>query len=214
MSILPWRVRNFLAQNFPLAYHLATASRRVNSADYWDGRLEATWDGPVRNRPDKNRLVEFLTPSDGRILDIGCGNGSILRYLKSCGYTRLWGLEHSAYACQRLSADGIAMINGSLLDIPAGTEPFDVVIASQVLEHVIWRDRFMREAKDVLRPDGKMLVFVPDNCLNPLSEPEHVAVYTRKTLTRFLGRHFAGVQVFQINDQGASVLFAQVTGAW
>lgn len=213
MSIIPWRVRNFLAQNFPLAYHLAVAPGRVNSADYWDSRLAATWDNPVRNRPDKNRMIESLTSPEERILDIGCGNGGILRHLKSRGYDRLCGLEHSAYACQRLIAEGIAMINGSLLDIPADTEPFDVVIASQVLEHIIRRGRFMRELKTVLRPGGRVLVFVPDNRLNPLSEPEHVAVYTQKTLSRFLRRHFSGVEVFQIDDQGAPVLFAQAQGA-
>lgn len=212
MSIIPWRIRNFLAQNCPLAYHLVNAPRRINSPDYWDRRLAATWDSPVRNRPHKNRLIEFLTTPGERILDVGCGNGDLLRYLRSRGYQKLTGLEHSAYACRRLIAGGIDMINGSLLDIPGDNEPYDVVIASQVLEHVIWRDRFMREIKANLRPGGRLMVFVPDNCLNPLSEPEHVAVYTRKSLTRFLHRHFAGVEAFQVDDQGAPVLFAQARG--
>lgn len=213
MSIVPWRVRNFFAQNFPLAYHLAVAPRRINSPDYWDDRLAATWDSPMRNRPDKNRLIELLTTPQERILDVGCGNGAILRHLKNRGYESLCGLEHSAYACRRLTSEGVAMINGSLHDIPVDDEPYDVVIASQVLEHIIRRDRFMHEIKAVLRPTGRVMVFVPDNCLNPLSEPEHVAVYTLKTLTRFLLRHFSGVEAFQVNDEGAPVLFAQARSA-
>lgn len=218
MSLVPWRVRNFLAQNFPLAYHLAVAPRRVHSADYWDERLAASWDSPVRNRPGKNRLVESLTSPDDRILDVGCGNGGLLRHLKERGYGKLHGLEHSAYACRRLSAEGLAMTNGSLLDMASqntatGGEPFEVVIASQVLEHVIRRDRFLREIKAVLGPAGRVLLFVPNNRLNPLSEPEHVAVYTAKTLTRFLRRHFTEVAVSPIDDEGAPVLFAQAQGA-
>ena len=194
----------------PLAYHLAFTSRKVHSAAYWDQRLEESWDSPSRHWPGKNRLIESLTAKHQRILDIGCGNGGILRHLQSCGYTRLYGLEHSAYACQRLTDEGITMIHGSLQNIPRTSERFDVVIASQVLEHIIPRDRFIRELKAVLHPDGRVLVFVPDNCLNPLDEPEHVAVYTRATLGRFLSRHFAEVEVKSIVERDAPILFAQM----
>jgi 2-polyprenyl-3-methyl-5-hydroxy-6-metoxy-1,4-benzoquinol methylase len=208
MPIIPWRVRNFFAQTMPLAYHLIFTGRDVHSAAYWDRRLEESWDSPSRNWPAKNRLIESLTSPDQRILDIGCGNGGILRHLKNCGYTGLVGLEHSAYACGRLAGEGITMIEGSLHDLPETGAPFDVVIASEVLEHIIRRDRFIGEIKKVLHPDGCVLVFVPNNCLNPLDEPEHVAVYSKTTLARFLARHFAAVEVTETMERDAPILFA------
>jgi SAM-dependent methyltransferase len=207
--VLSWRIQNFLAQNLPLAYHLVFSSRQVHSPEYWDRRLEESWDDPSRNWPEKNRLIESLTSPADRILDVGCGNGSVLRYLRGRGYAGLCGLEHSAYACRRLAGEGITMVNGSMFDIPPDAEKFDVVIVSQVLEHVIRRERFMREIKAVLRSEGRVLVFVPDNCLNPLEEPEHVAVYTRRTLARFLGRHFAEVDVRPMSERDAPILFGR-----
>jgi cyclopropane fatty-acyl-phospholipid synthase-like methyltransferase len=195
-----------------MAYHLAFTPRRVHSAAYWDRRLEESWDAPSRDWPERNRLIERLTGPDQHILDIGCGNGGLLRYLKSRGYTQLRGLEHSAYACRRLAEAGIAMTLGSLHDISPVGEQFDVVIASQVLEHVIRRNRFMRQIKAALRAEGRVLVFVPDNCLNPLEEPEHVAVYTKASLARFLNRHFDKVEVSAIVERDAPNLFAQMRG--
>ncbi|MGB8843325.1 MAG: methyltransferase domain-containing protein [Aliidongia sp.] len=193
----------------PLTYHLAFSRREVHSAAYWDQRLAESWDSPSRHWPEKNRLIESLTSPDQRILDIGCGNGGILRHLQNRGYTGLVGLEHSAYACRRLAGEGINMIQGSLHDLPETEAPFDVVIASQVLEHIIRRDRFIREIKKVLRPEGCVLVFVPNNCLNPLDEPEHVAVYSKPTLTRFLARHFGEVEVTETMERDAPILFAR-----
>jgi SAM-dependent methyltransferase len=150
-------------------------------------------------------------PTD-RILDIACGTGSILRALFAAGYRDLHALELSGYAVRRLSQEGIGARQGRLplIDYPDGT--FDVVIASQVLEHVIRRGRFAREMVRVLKPGGRRFTFVPDRCLPPIDTPEHVIVYDRTSLERFLGKHFATVRVEEMRDanHGMPILFAEV----
>lgn len=211
MNLLPWRLRNALSERFPLGYHLAVNMfRRVRSEAYWDERLAQSWD--LRTWPTKNEIVAGLTSPDQIILDIACGNGSILRDLKARGYRHLHGLEISRYAVSRLEAEGLAMHHGSIPELPLPDAYCDAVIASQVLEHVIRRDRFAQEIGRVLKPGGSALVFVPNDCLGPIDEPEHVIKYTEESLRSFLGRHFDIISVQAIKDANhpMSILFAHV----
>lgn len=177
---MPWRVKAFLSRHFPLAYHLVVnAGIKGNSQNYWDRMLEATWDDPKRSWPIRNALIESLTRPDQSILDLGCGNGSILRYLKQRGYSNLHGLEVSRIACDRLEASGISMHCGRLPRIPLPDASFDVVIASQVPEHVIRRRLFSSEIARVLKREGRTFIFVPNNCMGPIDEPEHGSCTTR-----------------------------------
>lgn len=199
--MIPWRVRNVISEHFPLLYHLvANAGIGGNSREHWNQRLEATWDAPVRNWPSKNELIASVTMPSDVILDVACGNGSILRYLKSMGYESLHGLEIADYAIQRLSQEGITMHSGVLPDIPLESGFFDVVIASQVLEHIIRRGKFVSEIRRLLKPGGKALIFVPDNCLGPIDEKEHVIKYKSHSLKQFLGRYFSQVEIQSIQD--------------
>src|SRR5438128_2722336 len=185
MNILPWRVKNFVSEHFPLLYHLAVnAGLKSHDSAYWDQRLGETWD--ERNWPTKCELIADLTRPEDRVIDIACGTGSILRFLKERGYPNLHGMEISPYAVNRLRDEGINMYQGKLpiLCMPDGH--FDVVIASQILEHVIRRRRFMQEIRRVLKPKGRALIFVPNNCLGPISEPEHVIKYNEKSFGKFL----------------------------
>lgn len=211
--VIPWRVKNFFSEHFPLLYHLA-ANRGLegNSPERWDARLAETWDAPQRHWPAKNELiVSFTEPSDV-ILDIGCGNGSILRDLRRRGYRNLHGLEISAYAIERLRTEGIEMHYGRLPSIPLPDEHFDVVIASQILEHVIRRRLLLREVARVLRPGGQAFIFVPDDCLGPISEPEHVIKYTAESLARAVSGQFAPIAIRSMHDTNHSIpiLFAHL----
>jgi len=144
MILIPWRVRNFLSDRFPLLYHLVVnAGFSGNSQEHWDLMLAQNWEKAQMTWPTKNDLIALLTKPSEVILDIGCGNGSMLRHLQGLGYRHLHGLEISRYAIQRLRGEGIEMHYGVLPSIPLLDASFNVVIASQVLEHVIRRRRVL-----------------------------------------------------------------------
>jgi SAM-dependent methyltransferase len=212
--LLPWRVRKVLCDRFPLAYHLvANAGLGGNGPEHWDAALARTWD--ARDWPSKVDRIRTLTRPDDAILDVGCGNGSMLRRLAADGYTTLHGLEISDYAVKRLRAEGITMWQGRLPNLPMPDAQFDVVIASQVLEHIIRRGRFVREIGRVLKPGGSAFIFVPDDCLGPIDEKEHVIRYDRNTLRSFLSATFEVVSVESMRDVNFAmpVLFAHVRKA-
>jgi SAM-dependent methyltransferase len=211
--MIPWRAKNFVSEHFPLLYHLvANIGVSGNSPEHWNRRLEDTWDAVARKWPTKDKLIESLTSPSDAVLDIGCGDGSILRYLKQQGYRDLHGLEISDYAIRRLRAEGINMHYGVLPGVPLPDASFDVVIASQVLEHVIRRRRFLSEIRRVMKPGGRCLIFVPDNCLGPISEPEHVIKFDSRSLRNLLSRFFEILSLESIRDENhpMPVLFAHV----
>ena len=213
MNPIPWRVRNFLSEHFPLLYHFArNAGTGGNDPGHWDDWLSKTWDDASRVWPTKNELLASLTQPSDVIIDIGCGNGSILRYLHGRGYAHLHGLEISPYAIGRLRAEGIEMHEGVLPSIELGDAMFDVVIASQVLEHVIRRGRFLEEIRRVLKSGGRAFIFVPDDCLGPIDETEHVIKFNAGSLRSLLAKHFTVVRLESIRDANhpIPILFAHV----
>lgn len=211
MNVLPWRVKALISNHFPLVYHLAVnVIKKRRSASYWDQRLAETWHH--RSWPTKNELIAQLTSPDQVILDIACGNGSILHDLKTRGYKHLQGLEISNYAVQRLRTEGFTMHHGSVPLIQLPDAAFDVVIASQVLEHVIRRRSFAREIARVLKPGGQGFIFVPNDCLGPIDEPEHVIKYKPDSLRKFLEKHFEIISLEVIKDANypMTILFGHV----
>ena len=209
--MIPWRVKNFFSEHFPLAYHLlVNIHYRRESEEYWNEAFDVSWEAGSRDWPTKNQLIRSLTSSTDRLLDVGCGTGATLRYLQDKGYTNLEGLEVSARAVEVLGRHGITMHHARLPDLPLPDHQFDVVIASQVLEHIIRRKKFLQELSRILRPGGALILFVPDNCLGPIDEPSHVVKFNKESLKKELSPHFKSVFVSSMKDEKFEmpVLFA------
>lgn len=213
VALIPWRVKNFVSEHFPLLYHLAVnGGRPGNTAAHWDAQLKQSWNDPARDWPTKYELIARLLRTDDTILDVGCGTGGMLRDLQRRGFINLNGLEISRYAIDRLRSEGIRMHHGALPDIALPEASVDVVIASQVLEHIVRRRRFMKQLERVLKPGGRAFIFVPDDCLGPIDEPEHVTKFNARSLRTLLQRRFLIHRLESIRDAQHSmpVLFALI----
>lgn len=211
--MIPWRVKNFVSEHFPLFYHkIINIGVEVNSDEYWDEIYMKEWDSAKRIWPTKNQLVKEKTRKTDSILDIACGTGSILRYLKENEYENLHGSEISNLCIERLENLGISMFKSFLPEIECPDDSFDVVIASQILEHIIDRGKFLREIKRVIKSEGQCLLFVPDNCLGPIDEPSHVIKFNRKSLTKLIGKYFDDFTITSMKDENfpMPILFAHI----
>lgn len=199
---VPWRVKKWCADRFPRLYYLLVHSwRGTNSAGYWDKVLERAWDDPRYVWPTKNRMFSGYFKKDSTIVDIGFGTGTLLRSFLAQGFTGLWGYEHSDYALSRMAEMGVAVRKGSLPDLALPDSFFDGVIVSEVLEHLLRRRRFLREIARILKPAGRAVVSVPDNCMGPEEEPEHTIRYTAHTLRLLLEEYFHVEEIFSIQDE-------------
>ncbi|WP_089333214.1 class I SAM-dependent methyltransferase [Hymenobacter mucosus] len=107
-------------------------------------------------------IQELQLPKSASILEIGCSGGPLLLALRQAGYTNLTGIDISAQGVQLAKQRGfehVAVMDGAKLEFADAS--FDLVIASDVLEHIENENQALQEWKRVLRPGGQLIVFVP-----------------------------------------------------
>lgn len=109
------------------------------------------------------RLIQKLNlPPSTAILEIGCSGGPLLQRLAQQGYTNLTGIDVSETGiavAQQKGLSNVSCMDGAHLTFPDNS--FDLLIASDVLEHIEDDAQALREWNRVLRPGGQLLVFVP-----------------------------------------------------
>ena len=125
-------------------------------------------------KPQKKVLLKEINElPEGRLLEIGIGNGTHLPLYKKHEIT---GIDTSAEMLEKagrrenMKAELIKM-SGEALLFP--NESFDYVVASHVVAVVEDPDKLLQEAYRVLKPNGKILIlnhFTPDNWLKHLDK--------------------------------------------
>ena len=111
-------------------------------------------------RPDLAIIKKWITPGS-RVLDLGCGNGTLLRILRDEHQVEGYGLEIDPENIVHCLHAGINVIQ---LDLDAGLDDFedqafDYVIMTQTLQAVHYPDRLLRE---VLRVGKQGIVTFPN----------------------------------------------------
>jgi SAM-dependent methyltransferase len=98
-----------------------------------------------------------------RILDVGCAIGGMLAALKALGYTRLLGVD-PAPSCVASAAEihGIEVVTGTLANLPVGERKFDLIVLSNILEHVRDLKPALLGLCEILTENGMFYVQVPD----------------------------------------------------
>jgi SAM-dependent methyltransferase len=96
------------------------------------------------------------------VLDVGSGTGSNLRMLRDLGFFNAVGLDNSEQAIRFCAEKGLAPVRyGDICAMPFDSDSFDLVLATDVIEHVEDDSLALREVARVLRPGGKALITVP-----------------------------------------------------
>ena len=143
-------------------------------------------------------LREYDIATHGKkILDFGFGTGHILELFRRLG-ALCYGADISAEAVSRLAKNAeyeLRLISGN--QIPFEDDMFDIVVASQTIEHVPDESLILGEISRVLSPQGFFIMGVPSTVqgYNPL----HFREYTKqdmKRLEQILKAHCLGYKVF------------------
>jgi SAM-dependent methyltransferase len=105
-------------------------------------------------------ICRALNPERPRILDVGCGTGANLELLSEFGAAE--GVDVSPQAIEFCRLRGLEHVSlGAAERLPNEDASFDLVTALDVVEHLDDDVGGLKEMRRVLRPDGRLLLFVP-----------------------------------------------------
>jgi SAM-dependent methyltransferase len=109
------------------------------------------------------RIGTLLIPAyvrGGRLLDVGCGNGTMLGLLKQLGWDDLHGIEPDPDAAAVARGTGADVTVGAVEDVlpEYADASFDVILTSMVVEHLADPYAVLREIARKLKPGGQLLL--------------------------------------------------------
>jgi len=140
-----------------------------------------------------------------RVLDIGCGNGSLSNLIAKNGY-EVVGVEDSPSGVAEANKNfpECKFIHASVYDLPYSDlgGDFDIVISAEVIEHLLYPSELIKSAKKCLKPNGSLILTTPyhgyvkncvlaltgkmDNHFTVLWDGGHIKFFSVKTLTKLL----------------------------
>lgn len=128
-----------------------------------------------------------------RILDVGCGDGVLLSLL-SQGW--LYGVDTDQdslnFASGKIKAK---LIQAKAERLPFSNNFFDLVIATEIIEHLDQPGRLLTEAKRVLRPGGRLIITTPVKVGGRLTDRLHVREFAPEELRSFCRNYFNRAEI-------------------
>lgn len=151
---------------------------------------ESVWPG-VRNDlfVAHESIYRFASPYalGANVLDAGCGTGYGSRILAEAGASHVLGVDIDrlsiAFARRRYATATLEFERADCQDLTLLPARFDLVFASNVLEHLERPERFVSTAFETLRPGGHALFAVPPITSGAMAAVHHGIHYHRSNLT-------------------------------
>ena len=116
----------------------------------------------MKNKMKKEfKVISELIENKSKALDVGCGDGELIKYLIENKTKDIRGLEISKESVQNCLSKGLSVIEGNaendLMQFP--NHSFDYVILSQTLQAFLNPDKVIKE---LLRVGKKAIVTIPN----------------------------------------------------
>lgn len=177
-------------------------AKQADRASWYDAPQDKQWTGPYRHHLRKRRayvdaVIAALAdgpPAGRRALDIGCGDGTHLPWLRSHA-SEVYASDYNVTRLMRAQRFGQArcVFMADVTNYPARDDSFDLIFFNHVLEHIHDDVGALREVHRILKPGGLLVLGVPNEAewfwrlayrLQPrmLRTSDHVQFYTAETI--------------------------------
>jgi SAM-dependent methyltransferase len=114
--------------------------------------------------PDRLRVIRSLLPVTGKLLEVGCWDGTTLKFYRDKFKGDAYGIDISRHIL-KMSAPfykqvKVCDLNKDRIPFPDGF--FDAVVCGEVIEHIYDTDRLVRELRRVTAPQGAVIISTPN----------------------------------------------------
>ncbi len=169
-----------------------------------------------RHDREKDKIVSRFVRLDeqSEVLDVGCAVGTFLQKMRSRYGSRATGVDFKDLSASPTLA-GIDFSCGLFYEQSFGDKRFDLVTMWHFLEHDYDPMRTLSTARDLLKPDGRLVIEVPrldsttfrlyGDRWPGLQAPQHTVLYDRTTF--LLAMDKAGLDVVEYLPYGAFPAF-------
>lgn len=134
---------------------------------------------------------------EAELLEIGSGQGHLVKYLTEHGFRRVVGTEvnqdYIEFAQTNFGLE-LKQMSGQQLEFDDGY--FDFVLSFDVFEHIAETDQHLREVRRVLKSEGHYLLGTPNKWTNIPFE-----VIKEKSLTKYKNYHVALHDYWQLKNR-------------
>lgn len=149
-------------------FRFSRPERNPNAAgllsDYEDAYLQYLEDHPA-DRANHRQVLGWIRRSTdvsrGDVLDIGCGSGKFVRFLRGAGVSA-FGVEPSAPLFERYLAGQPHFTRGTAEEMAARGKRYAAVTLLDVIEHVPSPRATLAAARDLLAAEGRIYLSTPD----------------------------------------------------
>lgn len=181
--------------------------------DYDDYYSESNLQVPEIIRRRVGEIIDGFAPyrKNNRLLDIGFGAGIILQIAKEKGW-EVYGVEVSKPAVEQARRLGFDVFQGELSEAKYPKQYFDVITASEIVEHLPKPKELFEEVARILRPGGLFWATTPSARglsyrlmgvdWTAVCPPEHIQLFSKKGVRNML--EAAGFSDIKLQTQGTN----------
>jgi len=174
-------------------------------SDLYQNKLAHVWLKILQKFPQLNYKIALLMkiPKNGKILDVGCGNGTFLKFIHTIRPDiKLYGVDVSKDFINEYP-HYIRFKEASGDKLPFKSNVFDLVFCQHVLEHVQNPEDFIKEFRRVTK--NYIVIITPNykktflwDSSNFWSDPTHIRPFTRTGLKKLFSQ--AGLKTTYLRD--------------